>query len=291
MSVDFPALVQIGDRLGQPVMTWHPHWYSLMEDFEALNPPDPTIGKAEWFVTVQGVPPDESFDIDTLLPDDIREQLLALAASLWNVPVVPEGGMAHLTGMTDHLGPCLRPFMAALKVALIRIAGDQTVALKAPIGKMSGLDDGSFPIHFDIFPGRYLLNIFNQPAPGNQGASLLLPATAYEELITTAFGPVEAARMMSIIRREVPWGLNHYVEVFEWHDDPEDKSRLIAATNAASQVVLYKRGEGYFVDDAQWGHGRLVVARDAPEGFDHFDRVHRLSFDTQDSYRQRMALG
>jgi hypothetical protein len=294
MSDCTPVLVQDGERtversdgttVTHPVLTWHPEWCEVLAAFAACDPPATTIRLLDWYVTPDGTPPMEVFDWNGL-PGDVADGVRAMGASLWHVPVVPEGGFAHLTGMTQLLGRHTSAALTALGEALVQASGGkQTTAMKIPIGANAGLPDGTFPVHVDDWPARNLLNVFTRPAPGSQGATLILPAADYERLAVAAFGAAEAAGMMRRIRRELPWDLVHYEQVFGWHED--DQWDLIAATTRASMVVVYGEGEGYLVDDSTALHGRTVVV----ERDDRLDRIHRLTFDDEQSYRVRAALG
>ncbi|MGY1821634.1 hypothetical protein [Geodermatophilus sp. SYSU D00079] len=284
-DVTTPVLTRAGTRLGQPRLTWHPAWVPVLEAFAAAEPPQPHRVALEWYRNESyGAPPDETIDLGAL-PEEVRAGIRAMGESMWRVPVVPTGGFAHLTRMTQPLGSHLSAFLAALKGAIAEASDHHTTSMKAPIGMGSGSEDGSFPLHADIFPGRYLLNVFNEPAPDRQGASLLMSVAEFGTLAAAAFGEERAARMLTLIRRELPWDMEAYEEVFGYHDHPDD-SGLIAASNAAATCILYRRGEGYLVDDAVWLHGRTVVRKSEHS----YDRVHRLTFDTADSFAARMAL-
>ena len=294
MSDPTPVLVQVGERtverrdgrtVTHPLMSWHPQWREVLTAFAACDPPATTIRLLDWYVTPDGTPPIESFDWSSL-PGDVADGMRAMGTSLWRVPVVPEGGFAHLTDMTQLLGTHTSAALTALAEAVVEASGGKpTTAMKIPIGANAGLPDGTFPVHVDDWPARNLLNVFTKPAPGDQGATLLLPADDYAELAVAAFGAEEAAEMMRRIRRELPWDLVHYEQVFGWHED--DRWGLIPATTDASMVVVYGEGEGYLVDDSTALHGRtIVVERD-----DRLDRLHRLTFDSEQSYLLRAALG
>ena len=289
-----PVLVLDGERtvtrndggtVTHPVMTWHPEWREVLTAFAGCNPPATTSRLVDWYVTADGTPPIEVFDWDSL-PADVADGMLAMGRSLWHVPVIPEGGFAHLTRMTQLLGSHTSAALTALGEALIQASGGkQTTAMKVPIGANAGLPDGSFPIHVDDWPARNLLNVFTKPAPDSQGATLLLPLAEYEPLAAAAFGAEQAAEMMRRIRRELPWDLLHYEQTFGWHDD--DQWDLIPATTQAAMVVVYGEGEGYLVDDSTVLHGRTVVV----ERGDRLDRLHRLTFDNEQSYLLRAAMG
>ncbi|MCW2634873.1 MAG: hypothetical protein JWQ99_1240 [Blastococcus sp.] len=294
MSDPTPVLVPDGERtversdgrkVTHPVMTWHPEWREVLTSFAAGDPPATTIRLLDWYVTPDGTPPIEVFDWDSL-PRDVAEGMLAMGESLWRVPVVPEGGFAHLTGMTQMLGAHTSAALTALGEAVVRASGGKpTTAMKIPIGANAGLPDGTFPVHVDDWPARNLLNVFTKPAPDHQGATLVLPVGEYEELALAAFGADQAAGMLSRIRRELPWDLLHYEQTFDWHEN--DEWDLIASTTRASIVVAYGEGEGYLVDDSMFLHGRTLVAqRD-----DRLDRIHRLTFDDERSYLLRAAMG
>jgi hypothetical protein len=294
MSDHTPVLVLDGERtverhdgrkVTHPVMTWHPEWREVLAAFAACAPPATTTRLLDWYVTPDGTPPTEVFDWDSL-PGEVADGMRAMGESLWHVPVVPEGGFAHLTEMTQLLGAHAGAALTALGEALVAASGGkQTTAMKIPIGANAGLPDGTFPVHVDDWPARNLLNVFTKPAPGNQGATLVLPAAEYEQLAIAAFGAEQAAEMMRRIRRELPWDLVHYEQVFGWHED--DRCDLIAATTRAAMVVVYGEGEGYLVDDSTALHGRTVVV----ERGDRLDRIHRLTFDSEKSYLMRAALG
>jgi len=294
MSVSTPVLVLDGERtverhdgttVTHPVMTWHPEWREVLTAFAACDPPATTIRLLDWYVTPDGTPPIEDFDWDSL-PGDVADGMLAMGESLWRVPVVPEGGFAHLTAMTQLLGPHTSAALTALGDAVVTASGGKpTTAMKIPIGANAGLQDGTFPVHVDDWPARNLLNVFTKPAPDHQGATLILPLGEYEQLAVAAFGAEQAAEMVSRIRRELPWDLQHYEQVFGWHED--DRWDLIASTTRAAMVVAYGEGEGYLVDDSTALHGRTVVT----ERSDRLDRIHRLTFDNEQSYLLRAALG
>ena len=294
MSEPTPVLVQVGERTversdGRTVthllMSWHPEWREVLAAFAACDPPATTIRLLDWYVTPDGTPPIESLDWNGL-PGDVADGMRAMGESLWRVPVVPDGGFAHLTDMTQLLGAHTGAALTALGEAVVEASGGKpTTAMKIPIGANAGLPDGTFPVHVDDWPARNLLNVFTKPAPGDQGATLLLPADDYEELAAAAFGAEEAAEMMRRIRRELPWDLVHYEQVFGWHED--DRWGLIPATTDAALVVVYGEGEGYLVDDSTALHGRTLVA----ERDDRIGRIHRLTFDDERSYLLRAALG
>ena len=294
MSDITPVLVLDGERtverhdgrtVTSPVMTWHPEWRKVLAAFAAAEPPATTTRLVDWYVTADGTPPIEVFDWDSL-PGDVAEGMRAMGESLWRVPVVPEGGFAHLTRMTQVLGRHTSAALTALGEALIQASGGkQTTAMKVPIGANAGLPDGSFPLHVDDWPARNLLNVFTKPAPDSQGATLVLPLADYEELAVGAFGAEQAAEMLRRIRREIPWDLEHYELTFGWHED--DRWNLIESTTKASIVVAYGEGEGYLVDDSTVLHGRTVVV----ERGDRLDRIHRLTFDDEQSYLRRAAMG
>jgi hypothetical protein len=112
MSDITPVLVLDGERtversdgrtVTSPVMTWHPQWREVLTAFAAAEPPATTTRLVDWYVTADGTPPIEVFDWDAL-PGDVAEGMRAMGESLWRVPVVPEGGFAHLTRMTQMLG-------------------------------------------------------------------------------------------------------------------------------------------------------------------------------------------
>jgi hypothetical protein len=294
MSDSTPVLVPDGERtverpdgrnVTHPVMTWHPEWREVLSTFAACNPPATTTRLLDWYVTPDGTPPIEVFDWDSL-PGDVADGMLAMGESLWHVPVVPEGGFAHLTEMTQLLGAHTGAALTALGEAVVKASGGKpTTAMKIPIGANAGLPDGTFPVHVDDWPARNLLNVFTKPAPDHQGATLVLPVAEYEELAHAAFGADQATGMLSRIRRELPWDLLHYEQTFGWHE--KDEWDLIASTTGAAIVVAYGEGEGYLVDDSTFLHGRTLVA----ERGDRLDRIHRLTFDDERSYLLRAAMG
>ena len=280
-----PVLVQTGERLGQPLMTWHPEWVQVLADFAAASPGPTRRVDVPWYNSaLYGICPDDRFDLDTL-PADVADAVRAMGRAMWEVDVTPSGGFAHLERMTQPTGEHTGAFIAALKDAVIEASGEETVGMKVPIGMGAGIEDGSFPIHTDIWPARYLMNVFNRPAPNHEGASIFLPVSEYEPLALAAFGPERLAHIMPILRREVPWDDTQYDDLYGHHDHPDDTG-IIAATNAAATVVAYERGEGYLVDDAVWMHGRTVMNQEDSV----YDRLHRLTFDTAKSFAARMVV-
>ncbi len=175
-------------------MSWHPACREVLAAFAARYPPATTTRLLDWYVTPDGTPPIEDLDWSAL-PSDVAGGMRAMGESLWRIPVVPDGGFAHLREMTQLLGPHTSAALTALGDAVVEASGGKpTVAMKILIGANAGLPDGTFPVHVDDWPARNLLNVFTKPAPDNQGATLLLPADDYEQLAVAAFGADEQPR-------------------------------------------------------------------------------------------------
>jgi hypothetical protein len=122
-----------------------------------------------------------------------------------------------------------------------------------------------------------LFNVFNHVVPG-QGASLLLPMHEMWEVAETAGVPLEIRARMEEARVEA--GECDHFEQFNgllYDDHPWTPKVRRALIDAAIEVPM-ARGQGYFVNDREWLHGRTALASGALAAEVREDRLYRLAY-------------
>ncbi len=214
--------------------------------------------------------------VNEILDGGLRREMLDFARAMYHYEL-PPGDATILTGMLDGPGAdgALHLF-GWLRGALAAISGEESSAIAAPTGR-SGDGDGSFALHSDMWIPALLFNIFNHVVP-EQGASLLLPMHEMWDVAEEAGVPNEIrARMEEAL---VDAGECDYFDQFNgllYDDHPwSDKARR-ALMDAAIEVPMAP-GQGYFVNDREWLHGRTALASDALPAELKEDRLYRLAY-------------
>lgn len=209
-------------------------------------------------ISVRGCSPYESSYSYRLsrLDRSFAKQLLRLAESLLSFPPGPKLNL--LTSMLDPplSTSRLAKFVALLRAGIVRLTGDLKCALNAPV-YAARRDDG-FPLHADLFLTERLLLVFDDVPPGKSGASLFLPMKTLLDITDRIQEmPQQAADRL---RHLVKDGANRdsfdefyrllYSESNPW------QSPVSRALRRARFCIKLRRGEGYFIDDRHWLHGR-----------------------------------
>jgi hypothetical protein len=213
---------------------------------------------------------------DAIGDSGLRREMLDFARAFYHYELPVQEALI-LTRMLDGpgAGGTLHLF-GWLRGALAEISGEASSAIAAPTGN-SGDDDGSFELHSDMWIPALLFNVFNHVVPG-QGASLLLSTDEMWLVAADAGVPEEILAQMNAARVEA--GECDYFEQFNgllYGDHPWSDAVRRALTAAAVSVPMGP-GQGYFVNDREWLHGRTPLAADALPPELKEDRLYRLAY-------------
>jgi hypothetical protein len=209
-------------------------------------------------ISVNGCSPYESSYSYRLsrLDRSLGKQLLRLAESLLSFP--PGTRLNLLTGMLDPplSTSRLAKFVALLRAGIVRLTGDPRCALNAPV--YAARHDDGFPLHADLFLTERLLLVFDDVPPGRSGASLFLPMRTLLDIA----GRIQEMPQQTADR------LRHLVKDGANRDSFDEFYKLLYSENNPWQPNIsralrlarfrtkLRRGEGYFIDDRHWLHGR-----------------------------------
>jgi hypothetical protein len=214
--------------------------------------------------------------VNEILDGGLRREMLDFARAMYHYEL-PPGDALILTGMLDGPGAdgALHLF-GWLRAALAAISGEESSAIAAPTGQ-SGDEDGSFAMHADMRIPALLFNVFNHVVAG-QGASLLLSMDDMWNVAAAAGVPAEVRAEMAEARVEA--GECDYFDQFngllyDEHPWTDDVRRALA--EAAIEIPMAP-GQGYFVNDREWLHGRTALSLDALPRELNNDRLYRLAY-------------
>jgi hypothetical protein len=190
-----------------------------------------------------------------------------------------------LDGLMDTVidGLTIQTLFAYVRTRLVERTGDHAVAIHAPLGA-TGERERDFPLHADLYPSVFLLNVFDRVPAGDSGASLFLPMRTLREFVQSsdAIPPATKRRFQSFWTS--PAQTDRYEEFYDLlHGRHPWGAELGRAMRGAAMRIRLERGQGYLLHDRKWLHGREEPAGGVPS-----DRLHRLTFDTAITRRRRM---
>jgi hypothetical protein len=160
---------------------------------------------------------------------------------------------------------------------LSRINKDEMSALYAPLTVTTHEDD--FPLHCDLYIPRVLWNVFEEVAPGDDGASTFLTTKDFFEKVAPhsgmPAGVVKKLRKLIYIENNK----DRYEDFFSLLYDNSNSwtNDLKEQINLHVQRLKFRKGQGYMIHDRLWMHGR-----DRCYGQVTGKRLHRLIFNTTD---------
>ena len=179
----------------------------------------------------------------------------------------------------------VRLLLAALRETIVELHGDPWSALYNPLSSV-GSAEGAFLLHADLYPPRYLFNIFDDVPDDGSGASVFLPVPELAALLReVASMPVRArARILDCLSPVIT--RDRYDEFYDLLYGPGRpwRNELKTRLRQARSVILFRRGQGYLLDDRRWLHGREAPSRGVSK-----NRIHRLIFDSKRSGSMRAS--
>lgn len=204
----------------------------------------------------------------------LLDKLKLYAASLVTMPKPPQ--VFLLTGLLDELasGVTLRFVLAALREAIVELFEDEHAAYYAPLGS-TGSGAGAFAAHSDLYVPELLLNIFEDVPEDETGASVFISAEQFCELLrdTPSVPNTVEVKVRRLLCGELQRDcFDDFYKTLYGRGAPWAEDLKSALANRQERVVM-RPGEGYFIHDRSWLHGR-----EAPSCGVTANRLHRLVF-------------
>jgi hypothetical protein len=281
-----------------PHATWNENWRPILARFGAAastmkpakrisyEPIPPRLrARSAWtrLRTGHGLPGiyTNTWDlpVNAIRDTGLRREMMSLADAFRHYEL-PEQEAVILTDMLGPLDEAALQLFGWLRAALVELAGDRSAAIAAPTGFTGSLESdkpSAFEPHSDMWIPALLFNIFNDAVPG-QGATTLLPIEQMWDVIAEAGMPEES--IVQLQQAQVDAGECDYYEQFNgllYKDHPWSDAVKEALVETSVEVHMAK-GQGYFVNDRVWLHGRtaLMPGALAPDRRDH--RLYRLAY-------------
>jgi hypothetical protein len=300
-SAPLLAQVEPDTHVELPHATWHERWRPVLAAFAAASDsiPEP---KRVWYEpmpwhlrlrdrwtrmrTGHGIPGLYTVTwhvpIRSVRDVGLRAELMELARAFHRCEL-PEQDAVMLTGMLDELGDDCFKLIGWLRAALCELCGDQRSAIAAPTGFAGTMiENKPNPLepHSDMWIPALLFNIFNAAVPG-EGATTLLPMVQMWDVIVAAGMPDEAIEKLH--EAQVEAGECDYYEQFNgllYMDHPWSEDVKAALIDASVEVHL-EFGQGYFVNDRVWLHGRTALMPGSLPDDRRHHRLYRIAYNTE----------
>jgi hypothetical protein len=210
----------------------------------------------------------------------------ALALALYQYELPEPAAAVILTRTLVGERDAMRAILAWLRSALIELTGERLSAHFVPTASTGLEGGGPFPPHVDCWVTTQLLNIFNRGVPGS-GISTMIPLErAWEVLEATSIAPEALTRMRAIL------GDAGYCDTFNEFNgnlyalEHPWASEVTEALEAVAWSCELGPGQGYFVNDRRWMHGRTPLVFPADWDWDRREhRLYRLGFNNERQQR------
>jgi len=217
----------------------------------------------------------------------LRAEMMLLARAMYQYEF-PESGAVILTGMLDDLTPdCSLQLFGWLRSALVDLCGTPSSAVASPTGTsgtpVDGLREGEVATnglapHSDLWIPSMLFNYFNEVSPG-EGSSQLMPMEQLWPIAAECGMPEDVIEQTK--RTLIESGECDYYErfarlLYDYHPWSEELEKRLYAE---SMDAWLHPGEGYFVSDREWLHGRSGVRQLPAARKQH--RIYRLAYNNQ----------
>ena len=221
--------------------------------------------------------------VNAIRDSGLRAEMMLLAEAMYHYEF-PPGGAVILTDMLDDLTPtCSLELFGWLRAALVELSGAGASAVCSPTGNSGGaivadenhVHDNRLSPHSDLWIPAMLFNYFNRVVPG-EGQSQLMPMEQLWPLAESCGMPpdvIAEARRTLVESGECDYYDRFVSILYEFHPWSEELERELYTR---SMTAWMKPGEGYFLNDREWLHGRSAVSTAPPEHKQH--RIYRLAY-------------
>lgn len=229
--------------------------------------------------------------VDAIRDIGLRREMLAFADAMYHYEL-PDGDAVILTDMLDGPGggDAMLQLFGWLRAAIAELSGVPSAAIAAPTGDSGDLvrdehvgtdvDDNRLPPHSDLWVPSLLFNIFHRVVAG-EGYSTLLPMSRLWPIAADCGAPPEVVAGMQ--QAIVDSGECDYYAILGnlMYDDHPWSDTLEDALFAQSATAWMRPGDGYFIDDRAWLHGRTAVSRAALPAHQRQHRIFRLAYNNE----------
>jgi hypothetical protein len=217
--------------------------------------------------------------------DNLRERFVSFVRSL--AATRPHREIVLLDGLmgVDVDSMRLHALFALLRGALVELVGDERAAMYAPLGEV-GPRAGEFLLHADLYVPPILFNVFDQVACDESGASTFLSVTSLRKLLhaSPSLPARKAKTILGLFEQETQ--VDRFDVLYDLlHGDHPWVPHLERAMEQRQMRIKLHAGQGYFLTDRAWLHGR-----DAPRGGVSNNRVRRLVFGWRPKYTNKPRL-
>ena len=274
--------------LALPHATWNREWHEVLDRFfgAAEHMPEPRKfnyelpgGPDEIATEWSGRPLTATLhlDVEAVTDSGLRREMLTFAEAFYEYEL-PAGDGVVLTGMLlEPWRDQMEALIAWLRGALVDLTGQWVAAHFAPTAEAGSIDQSApepFEPHSDMWHTEMLFNIFNRTIPG-QGAAMLMPMDEAWKVMASAGVPTET---MATMRAELANAATcaDFSKFNGWLFMPEHPwvPQVSKALMDACPPIAMEPGQGYFVNDRRWLHGRTTLAW--PDTVPPARRPHRL---------------
>jgi hypothetical protein len=204
----------------------------------------------------------------------LLDELKLYAASLVSTP--KPSRVLLLTGLFDGVKPGtpIKFVLAALRQTIVELLDDEHAAYYAPLGS-TGRGVGAFAAHSDLYVPDLLMNIFEEVPDDDSGASVFISAERFCQVLreTPSVPTAVELKVRALLCGELhddcfdDFYKTLYGRGMPWAED------LLEAVARRQKRIVMRSGEGYFIHDRSWLHGR-----EAPSCGVGANRLHRLVF-------------
>ena len=303
-----PLLVETAPdtAMSIPHLTWGPTWRPLIERFCAEAAADRVghvreihyrkDGLIDWHPeTDRGTEQTFYLAPDGVADAGLRQEMFALAEAFYEVEL-PEGDGAILTGMlAGHYRDELLPLFAFVRTALVELSGQRMAAHFCSTAQSGTVNEepDKFPPHSDMWHTELLFNVFNRTREPGEGDALLIAMDDVWDVLRGAGVPDEIAdKMRADLASAGTCG--DFQRFNTWMYEPEHPwfDNVVAALMAAATQLPLGPGQGYFVNDRRWMHGRNMMTWPATlSRADRHHRLYRLGYNNRRLMAQAAAEG
>jgi hypothetical protein len=136
--------------------------------------------------------------------------------------------------------------------------------------------EDDFPLHCDLYIPQYLWNVYEETAPGRQGASTFLPVSILLDKLAVQVRSLPGRKREQLRKLiQVENYKDRYDALFALLYGVENSwsAELKDRMHKECMQIKFAKGQGYMIHDRSWLHGKTRT-------FGHVTakRLHRLIF-------------
>lgn len=204
--------------------------------------------------------------VDAIADTGLRAEMFHFIRAMYEFEMPDEREGVIVTRMHDGpYGDSVFKLFAWARAAMVEMVGEYAVALNPPTA-LTGSPDGTFEPHSDMFVPALLLNILNDTAPGH-GLPCIMPMDrVWDVALNAGMPPEKVEELRGALVEAGECDMYENFNGIMYLDHPWTPAVTRAMFNACTFMSL-DRGQGYFINDRKWLHGRTSLTKGVlPEG-------------------------